>query len=44
LDVVIRNRIVASLASLGRAPLARPLMLRTAAAGIDIPGQIFLNE
>jgi hypothetical protein len=41
LDVVIRNRIVASLASLGRAPLARPLMLRTAAAGIDIPGQIF---
>jgi hypothetical protein len=41
LDVVIRNRIVASLASLSRAPLARPLMLRTAAAGIDIFGQIF---
>ena len=41
LEVVIRNRIVVSLASLGRAPLAHPLMLRTAAAGIDIPGKIF---
>jgi hypothetical protein len=40
----MRNRIVVSLAPLGRAPLARPLMLRTPAAGIDTLGKIFLNE